>query len=261
MMFSQQPTRLVPLSAEVRERARSLWQMGFPQTPPTPNTFKPLSQKVTPSQMGFPQTPPTPNTFKPLSQKANPPLSKKVRSAMKSGLKRRESAENLKQLEGNSRGNNDGTCANISRSNRPTNASRPRSSAKTQIQIHHPLKLRSFDRERPRTQHRLERAQKPHNPAELCYLLLRMGALLHAEPKPRACLQLFSCDEYSAEKVLFFAYLLGARPGLPTRWLFPFVQKRIFSFLTGFPPHYIGLWNVGGWLENKTEDTEKSDAL
>jgi len=81
-----------------------------------------------------------------------------------------------------------------------------------------------------------------------------MGALLHAEPKPRACLRLFACDGNEAEKVLFFAYLLGAPPGLPTRWLFPFVQKQIFSYLVGHPPHYIGLWNVGNWLEGKEEE-------
>lgn len=85
--------------------------------------------------------------------------------------------------------------------------------------------------------------------AALCYVLLCMGALMHAEPAPRASLRLFRCDRSEASQVLFFAYLLGVPPGLATRWLYPYIQKRIFSYLVGVPPHFIGLWNVGAWLK------------
>ena len=44
-------------------------------------------------------------------------------------------------------------------------------------------------------------SKSTHKPADLCYVLLCMGALLHAEPKPRACLRLFACDGNEAEKV------------------------------------------------------------
>jgi len=247
MIFSHQPTRLVPLSNEVKEKARSFFRLGFPATPPKRSTFKPLSSKV----------------------KAFKPLSSKVRLARNKVLLRRKShdEENLTKQFINKKQytNKDATEIQPKISylqNNPPNERLHTPSSVTKFAIYSSIKpnLSAFVGITPRK----EPPQSPkstHKPADLCYVLLCMGALLHAEPKPRACLRLFACDGNEAEKVLFFAYLLGAPPGLPTRWLFPFVQKQIFSYLVGHPTHHIGLWNVGNWLEGKKEEEEEEEVM
>lgn len=237
MIFSHQPTRLEPLSNEVKEKARSFFRLGFPLTPPKRSTFKPLSSKVKLARNKVIQR-------------------RKSKEVVEENDNQQFFNTNLTNkdatgMEASSFYFNNRRVPNLSSVTKPGiySSIKPKLRASVGITTTTPKK------ESPQS------TKSTHKPADLCYVLLCMGALLHAEPKPRACLRLFAYDGNEAEKVLFFAYLLGAPPGLPTRWLFPFVQKRIFSYLVGLPPHYIGLWNVGNWLEEKTEEVVDSDQL